>query len=320
MRTAMRYLLVTFLSTILIPGPAAAQYWSDCGCHEVEPACCSACGCEAVVTCDSCCSAAYMSEPVITSCGGEVADKVEAAEPVVAKPEQSPPEPAKTPASKEDPSPAEVSPPAAVAEPERTIPMTIDPVKEEPAVPAQPETSNLFDSPPAVATPSAAPQDVVPVQQPEQPETEVETTESFFDTPVEDPAPSTDEPAPAEESEPAEEDDPLDDLFSGLQMPAILSVAGGLDSRATRTWTDNTAKYQCEARLSGLSRGAVVLAQASGKISHVPLRRLSDNDLSFVYQQVVAKREFLAQLAEQEKLASVWTFVRRIPWLLFCAG
>ena len=214
----------------------------------------------------------------------------------------------------EDLAPLKESEPSAM--PKSKTPVTPVTPTEQPVVPELNVPNDLFETPPATDTSAVQPE---PDPQPEMPAAEETTVEpepdpldSLFDPPASDPLPSAEEPAPAEETqkddaEPAEEEDPLDDLFGEVGRPDVLSVPGGLRGSASRTWTDNTAKYHCEARLLGVEQGKIVLAQANGKISHVPLRRLSDRDLGFVYQQVVAQRDILARQAEAEQLASVWS-------------
>ncbi len=131
----------------------------------------------------------------------------------------------------------------------------------------------------------------------------------------EQPAPTTD-PSPAEppaaQPEEAEEPDTpespsLDDLFGEADNPGRLRERGGLESPSMRRWTDNTARFSCEACLMRVTPQSVVLMKRSGKTSAVRLARLSDEDIRFVHQQVVAKRMQLAHRAAAEKLASVWS-------------
>ena len=218
------------------------------------------------------------------------------------------PQPVQTmPSPAEDPAPVEPSDlvPAEVPRAEAPQPA------QQPVEPVQKTTEEPIDSP--VDTPPVVESPITPsvedpaVVDPAPAETEAEPIDNLFTPPATDTAPLEQEESPAEQGEPAEESDPLDDLFSNANLPALLQKPGGLQSAFNRAWTDNTAKYHCQARLLGLSQGVVVLAQSNGKISHVPLRRLSDRDLNFVYQQVVAKREMLAQQGEAERLAAAWS-------------
>ena len=139
--------------------------------------------------------------------------------------------------------------------------------------------------------------------------------ELFGPTTDDEPATETEPPAvePAEEADPDSPDTPLpDDLFGrdeGLhgqeQGHPILGQPGGLASQTHRWWTDNTAKYRCEARMLVVHPQKVVLAKADGDNVAVPFSRLSDEDLQFVQAQVAAQEALLAQRAAIELLASL---------------
>ena len=84
----------------------------------------------------------------------------------------------------------------------------------------------------------------------------------------------------------------------------ILTQNGGLESELVRVWTDDTGRYQCEARLLTTHSNGIVLIKPNGYQAVVPLVRLSDGDLQFVRQQVNAKREMLAQQATTKRFAA----------------
>src|SRR5262249_15056438 len=92
------------------------------------------------------------------------------------------------------------------------------------------------------------------------------------------------------EKAPAEKDDKKkdDDLFGGFG--AILREPGGLASNEMRHWVDDTGRFSCEARLTKVLDGKVQLLKDNGHTSTVPLNRLSQVDLSFVYRQASAER------------------------------
>jgi hypothetical protein len=294
MQNILRCSLVVCLATFMTIGPVSAAQWMDCDWCSPEPDCCSACGCDAYVPpCESCCSEEIEVVSAAADCCGEAvtqdavptAAEAEAPQPVQAEPEAS-----------EDPAPVETGEPEPAVVPEAEAPVAVEVPAEQPTQPEQDDVKDLFDTPitpPELETPAAQP--------------EADLLDSPLTPPAIDPSPTIEESEPAEQSEPAEEEDLLDDLFGKVIRPDTLSSAGGLQSDFPRTWTDNTANYQCEARLLGVSQGKIVLAKADGSISRVPLRRLSDRDLGFVYQQVVSKREMLARQAEAEQLASVWS-------------
>ena len=88
-----------------------------------------------------------------------------------------------------------------------------------------------------------------------------------------DDAPAGDEPSESPGGD-------LDDLFGG-KRPA----AGATVSRSVRTWMDNTGKYQTEAKLVHIAIDHIKLLKSNGKISTVPLRRLSVGDFDYVQMQ-----------------------------------
>lgn len=114
--------------------------------------------------------------------------------------------------------------------------------------------------------------------------------------------------ADSTETESTEEDESdsseLDDLFGQRGALDILTQNGGLESELVRVWTDDTGRYQCEARLLTTHSNGIVLIKPNGYQAVVPLVRLSDGDLQFVRQQVNAKREMLAQQATTKRFAA----------------
>jgi hypothetical protein len=102
--------------------------------------------------------------------------------------------------------------------------------------------------------------------------------------------PPADDAAPAEESTPPAEDqkDDADDLFGGFG--AILREPGGLASDTTRKWVDNTGRYSCHGRMIQFKDGQVRLLKDNGRTATVPIYRLSQGDLEFVYRQASAQR------------------------------
>lgn len=188
---------------------------------------------------------------------------------------------------------------------------------------AQPEPANdLFDEPASEAQPAEETPEPAADESSDdlfgEPATESPAVDAPAETPTEesfdnlfgdpDSLPAAEEQPAAEEAaepaaEPAEEkedDDYLDDLFSKLEVP------GGLQSQSLRKWTDNTARYHCQARLLDVAEGEVMLLKDDGSQKRVSLRRLSQQDLQFVYSQVVVQRELLAKQGTGEKLASLW--------------
>ena len=116
-------------------------------------------------------------------------------------------------------------------------------------------------------------------------------------------------PTPAE---PETETDKNYDPFA--EAPAVrdkhdlaLTQAGGLQSETLRTWSDNTATFECRARLVRVTPRNIVLRQSTGTQRVVPLSRLADADLRFVHQQITALRVVRARNVAAEKLlATAW--------------
>lgn len=210
-----------------------------------------------------------------------------------------------------------------LVEPETTP--AAEPAQIEPATDPQPaeaedsgdEFGSIFDEPEAASAEESEP--IV-----EENETAEEPEENLFDDMFDEPAEPTEteepdssstesaeepaeESAPEEAEEPAESDDSeddFDDLFGSDSIPAKLRIAGGLHSTQTRHWTDNTARYHCEARLVSLDTDAIVIEKANGSMKRVPLRRLSKSDVQFVRGQDVAQQEMLAKQGNSKKLVS----------------
>jgi hypothetical protein len=130
--------------------------------------------------------------------------------------------------------------------------------------------------------------------------------DDLFGTPLSEPAapaekksdekgPTMGAPAEGDKAAPADKDKKKDDdLFGGFG--AILRERGGLASNELRHWVDNTGRFSCEGRLTRVMDGEVQLLKDNGHHSTVPLGRLSQADLAFVYRQASAER---SQSADQ---------------------
>ena len=311
MLNILRHSLVTVLATVLTIGPVSAAQWMGCGCETPpEPIHYSPCGCEAYVEpCSSCCEESTVETPTA---------KAETADPLPAPKQDPEPQSVQRQPTEPQPSPLEESDSEPAFEPDAGSTLPVQSPREQPAVLEPDSVKDLFDTPSEADAP-ITPTETDPIVGP----STTEADELFLpvddSAPVEDPTaedptpedPAGDEPAieePAEDAaEPVEEEDPLEDIFGQTNRSAAQAASGGFPMSEFHTWTDNTAKFHCEARFLGVAQGKIVLAHADGRISRVPLRRLSGDDLSFVYQHVVAKREMLARQAEAEKLASVWS-------------
>jgi len=133
-------------------------------------------------------------------------------------------------------------------------------------------------------------------------------SEKGEEEPAEQPEDTTEESEPTEPIESGEHPESYDPFGENSSSPDVdvLEQAGGLLSKADRTWIDNTATFQCQARLVRVTAQGVMLQQATGKKVDVPLARLGTADLHFVHLQITALRVVRARDAAAEKLAVAW--------------
>ncbi len=324
MQKLSRYLLVGLLMMGMTVNPASAEHWfrgmgcpSACQLPVVEICPPVECCCPPV----ECCPPAECCPPV-ECCHEPAANVFEsydsglpssgfpmeelAAPPAAAIPEPEVDQPESSIVNRPTLEADDIETPAAKEAVSELVPETAletapetesDSLFDTPATPApMPEESPVDDAPaddlfnePAAAEDSPAevdPQDEL-----------LPSTEEETEAPTE-PAPT--EPAPVEPDE--TEDPSFDDLFG--RQPA-LSEPGGLASRAARWWTDDGARFRCEARLQQVTAQTVILVKSNGKRIAVSFSRLSDDDLQFVRRQVVAQRGLLAQHVAAELLASL---------------
>jgi SLA1 homology domain 1, SHD1 len=222
----------------------------------------------------------------------------------VNKPMESTPAPSLPPLPTQ--APAQTSMPKAAEKP--VTPSQAAPPDDLFGAPAKPSDAgnDLFGAPsetkaaPAPAKESPAePKMTPPAEKPSTP-----AADDLFGTPLSEPAapaekksdaPATSAPAGGDKPAPADKDKKKDDdLFGGFG--AILRERGGLASNEMRHWVDNTGNFSCEGRLVRVLDGQVQLLKDNGHNSTVPMGRLSDADLSFVYRQASAQR---SQSADQ---------------------
>ncbi len=95
--------------------------------------------------------------------------------------------------------------------------------------------------------------------------------------PLEDEAPLDDLPGILDEAPADEGASDLDDLFDSRNTPR--------DRPAVRTWVDNTGRFRTTGQLLEVAASHVRLLKENGKTCTVPLRRLSDEDFSYVQLQ-----------------------------------
>jgi hypothetical protein len=212
-----------------------------------------------------------------------------------------------------EPTPAPSLPPLPTQAPAQTL---MPKAAEKPATPPQAAPSDdLFGAPskpsdagndlfgaPTETKPAPAPAKEAPAELKMTPPAEKPSTpaaDDLFGTPLSEPAAPAEKPATPPQAAPAEGDKSApadkdkdkkkdDDLFGGFG--AILRERGGLASNEMRHWVDNTGNFSCEGRLVRVLDGQVQLLKDNGHNSTVPMGRLSDADLSFVYRQASAQR------------------------------
>ncbi len=182
-----------------------------------------------------------------------------------------------------------------------------DDLFDEPAPPAEEDDTSETPLPIPLPDPEPEPQtklndgDLFGPANAEQP-AEPDVSEENEAEPAEQPQ-DAEPPAP----EPDESYDPFAENLTRLDTQStVLKKAGGLQSKAERTWTDNTATFECQARLLRVTAKSVILQQSTGAKLVVPFARLANNDLQFVHGQVTALRVARAQNAAAEKLAVAW--------------
>jgi len=309
MRNFSRYLLVGLLAT---GNTASADHWFyDMGCPSLcQPPVVESCPpvecCLPMECClpVECCH--ELAADVIENYGPGLPPSSFSTKEIVAPPAAAAPEP-----EVDQPENSIVKKPALEADDMET-PAARETVSEPtPESTAEPETDSLFD---ALATPAPMPEESLPADDlfdepaaAEDSPAEVDPQDellpsSEMETEMETEAPAVPEPTEPAPVEPDETEDPsLDDLFG----QPVLSEPGGLASRAARWWTDEGARFRCEARLQQVTAQTVILVKSNGKRIAVSFSRLSDNDLQFVHRQVVAQRDLLAQHATTELLASL---------------
>jgi len=209
----------------------------------------------------------------------------------------------------------EISPPP-VSVPQPPAQDTVAPAVD--VTTPEPEADSLFDAPttssldpipeesPADEVPSADLFDEPAVEDPivaEDAPAEIEPLDNEFPTPEEEP--ETESPADSAPEDTEESEAPsLDDLFGQHQAQPVLNEPGGLASHAVRRWTDDGARFHCDARLQQVTAKTVILLKDNGKRIAVLFSRLSEVDLQFIQRQVVAQRQLLAQPAVGQQLAS----------------
>ncbi|MGO9109828.1 MAG: SHD1 domain-containing protein [Thermoguttaceae bacterium] len=74
-------------------------------------------------------------------------------------------------------------------------------------------------------------------------------------------------------------------------MITALAVSAVRGDEAFRVWTDASGKFQVTAKMQSFKRGMVTLEKADGKMSVVPLDKLSSDDQSWVAETTKTARE-----------------------------
>lgn len=240
-----------------------------------------------------------------------------------------PAEPAKTTETDLFPGPAVTTPaaqPPVTESPATTTPADVTPTPkpttgtdglfDEPVTPvAEPDDTSIpFADPPAATTESTSAEVEVtetegteelfvePSQDSSQDESvELDAEETVTEQPASDPlddlfspAKSTDEPAPKQEDETKEEkpaESETFDPFSHNELPTLEIV---LADAELRSWSDRQAVEHCQAKLVSVTTEGIFVTKASGEMLELSFAELSDSDLNFVHNQVLAQRDLLA--------------------------
>jgi hypothetical protein len=123
--------------------------------------------------------------------------------------------------------------------------------------------------------------------------------------PVEEPStPPAEEPATPPAEEPASDSPEGDDLFGPGAARDVLTQPGGWASDASRPWNDADGQPLVTGRLTEVTAKFVVLLREDGQSQAVRYAHLGDDDLSFLRQQIDARRvQLAAQTAGDELLA-----------------
>lgn len=303
------------------------------GYQPVDACCPPPCGCEAppVVCCDPCAPSAPVKKQNRPKSSGPLPTPADAETKKPAPQENAPaelPKPALAPnADAISPQPlntpdieATVAPPAeAPAEP---APRYADPPAAAPAAVEPTRYDDVFSNTPESTEPSAAETPEPETTEPETPAPETEPAdepapaESLDPAPVDDPftapaeeAPTTNETTPpAEESAPAPAEEPAtetpegDELFGPSAARDVLTQPGGWASDASRPWNDAEGQLLVTGRITEVTAKFVVLSREDGQSQAVRYGRLGDNDLSFLRQQIEARRVQLASQASGDEL------------------
>lgn len=239
-----------------------------------------------------------------------------------------PTEPSTTTETELFPGPAVTTP--AAQPPVTESPATTTPAIETPAAKPSADTGGLFDEPvtpvaepddssipfadPPAATTESTPAEVEvtetegmeglfvePSQDSSQEESvKVDAEETVTEQPASDPlddlfnpADSTDEPAPKQdetkEEKPAESD--VFDPFGHNELPSLEIV---LADAGLRSWSNRDSVEHCRAKLISVTTEGIFVTKASGEMLEINFTALSDDDLIFVRNQVLAQRDLLA--------------------------
>jgi hypothetical protein len=182
------------------------------------------------------------------------------------------------------PVPTEEMPPEepAAAEPaaETPEPAKEDEMPEEPARPAKPaeDVEDLFKDSDSKSTETAPPAETKPAGKSE------DVEDLFKDTDTDSKKSTSIEAVPAADRNTVSRE--LEDLFVE-PADAARSASAETPTNSMRVWTDNTGKFQVNARLVVVGPKHVRLLKDNGRLTTVPFSRLSQSDLAFVHAQAV---------------------------------
>ena len=213
------------------------------------------------------------------------------------------------------------APPAASPAPAATPPQEVAPAEPAPRYGAPPVSEpaaveptrydNVFSDTPATTEPETPATETPPAEDlaPAEPAATTPSDE-LFTAPAEDTPPPAEEttPAPAEEPAPAPADEPAssspegEDLFGPSSSHDMLTQPGGWASDTSRPWNDANGQWLVTGRITEVTAKFVVLSREDGQSQAVRYAHLDDEDLSFLRQQIDARRAQVARQAGPDEM------------------
>jgi hypothetical protein len=303
------------------------------GYQPVDACCPPPCGCEAppVVCCDPCEPSAPATKKDRPKSSGPLPTPADAETKKPAPQENAPaesptptlapnadaitPQPLNTPdieTTIAPPAEAPAEPAPRYADPPAAAPAPVEPTRYDDIFSNTPESTE----PPAAETtePAAAESqtpapETEPADEPAPAEpADPASVDDPFTAPAEETPPTEETTPPAEESTPAPAEAPAtetpegEELFGPSAACDVLTQPGGWASDASRPWNDAEGQLLVTGRITEVTAKFVVLLRENGQSQSVRYSHLGDEDLSFLRQQIEARRVQLASQAGGDEL------------------